>query len=264
MSQSIPPYAFDTAIVRSPAASVVDGLRDGNGPNPDFEVVCHEHAQYVEALKHAGVNVVRLPALDAFPDSVFVEDPALVFSQGAIELRPGALSRQGEVAEISSALREQFDVVLSLPAGYADGGDMLLTPKGLMIGLSARTDEAGAKALQTCLSKFNIASQIVATPPGVLHFKSDCSLLDEETVLSTQRLASSGVFDGFKVVLVPDGEEAAANALRVNDSVLTGKGYALTNELLDKHGYNVVALPTDEIAKVDAGLSCMSLRWKKA
>src|SRR5262249_50884991 len=99
------------------------------------------------------------------------------------------------------------------------------------------------------------------TPAGVLHFKSDCSLLDEETMLSTARLAASGVFEGTRVLLVPEGEEAAANALRVNDHVLIGLDFPRTAAMLAGEGYQVVSLPTREIGKIDAGLSCMSLRW---
>lgn len=263
MTEPTRPYVFDAAIVRTPSASVVNGLRDGGGPDPDLEQLREEHAQYIAALEGAGVGVLVLPALEDYPDSIFVEDPALVFSMGAVLLRPGAPSRQGEVSRLSDVLQAHFDTVLSLEEGYADGGDVLNTPHGLMIGLSSRTDSAGAAALQLCLRQLGLNSKIVTTPPGVLHFKSDCSLLDEHRVLSTQRLAASGVFDEFDVLMVADGEEAAANALRVNDHVLIGHDYPRTIDMLTRHGYNVIALPTTEIAKIDAGLSCMSLRWKR-
>ncbi len=102
---------------------------------------------------------------------------------------------------------------------------------------------------------------MVTTPAGVLHFKTDCSLLDEERILSTNRLAASGVFRNFKVIAVPEGEEAAANALRVNDTMFVGADFPRTIEKLQREGFNVVPLNTSEIGKIDAGLSCMSLRW---
>jgi dimethylargininase len=145
--------------------------------------------------------------------------------------------------------------------GFADGGDVLVTPKAIKIGLSARTDRQGAEALASCLARFGRRSEIVKTPEGVLHFKTDCSLLDEDTVLATERLARSGVFEGFRQVVVPEGEEAAANALRVNDVVMVGAQFPKTIDILDKRGYRVVSLRTAEIGKIDAGLSCMSLRW---
>lgn len=263
MSGQWPIYRFDAAIVRRPAASVVKGVRAVDGGDPTYEGVLAEQDAYIAALKAAGVDVDVLPPLEAFPDSIFVEDPALVFSQGAILLRPGAESRAGEAAEISSALKERFQTVLELPEpGFAEGGDILNTPRGVMIGLSARTDLKGAKGLQSCLTELGLKSEIVETPEGVLHFKTDCSLLDEETILTTARLARSDVFVDFKTVIVPEGEEAAANALRVNDVVMVGAQFPKTIELLDRLGYDIVPLETSQIGKIDAGLSCMSLRWR--
>ena len=112
-----------------------------------------------------------------------------------------------------------------------------------------------------CLKKLGLNGEIVQTPPNVLHFKSDCSLLDENTIFTTRRLDASGIFNGFKTVLVPDGEEAAANALRVNDVVMIGESFTKSIDLLDGLGYDLVPLQTTEIGKIDAGLSCMSLRW---
>jgi len=258
-------YEFNAAIVRKPGASVVDGLRADDRGNPTHAGVMAEHEAYVAALRTAGVDVTVLPPLEDFPDSIFVEDPALVFTQGAILLRPGAETRAGETAEIAPVLQSMFETVLDLPTpGFADGGDVLVTPQAVMIGLSARTDRAGAEGLRAALSTLGRKAEIVQTPEGVLHFKTDCSLLDEDTVLVTHRLVGTGFFKGLREVVLPMGEEPAANALRVNDVVFVGSDYPRTIELLDRTGYKVVPLRTSEIGKIDAGLSCMSLRWRRA
>ena len=255
-------FQFDSALLRSPARSVVNGLRGGDGPDPSLAGIEAEHLAYCAALRAAGLQVSVLPALHDYPDSIFVEDPALVFTEGAILLRPGAASRAGEVAEIAPALHERFDHVLELAGpGSVEGGDVLATPQGVLVGLSARTDRAGAEALLECLPRLGQRGRIVATPAGVLHFKSDCALLDDESVLATRRLADSGVFDGFRQVLVAEGEEAAANALRVNDVVLLAAGFPRTHEHLDQLGYRVVPLQAAELGRLDGGLSCLSLRW---
>lgn len=257
-------YEFNAAIVRAPGRSVVEGLRAEDRGSPTYEGVADEHDAYVAALREAGVDVTLLPPLEAFPDSIFVEDPALVFHEGAILLRPGTASRAGEVGEIAPVLAGLFGTVLELPSpGFADGGDVLVTPDTVMIGLSARTDRAGAEGLAAALARLGRKAAIVETPKDVLHFKTDCSLLDDETVLATGRLAQSGVFDGFRQVIVPEGEEAAANALRVNGTVFVGADFRRTIDMLSGLGYRVVALKTTEIGKIDAGLSCMSLRWRK-
>lgn len=237
------------------------GLRAKDRGDPGFDGIRAEHGSYVAALGAAGLAVTSLPALEDFPDSLFVEDPALVFPEGAILLRPGAPSRAAEASGLASVLRDRFATVVDLPAGFADGGDVLATARGVIVGLSARTDRAGAEALLGCLALLGRQGRIVEVPEGGLHLKSACSLLDEETMLCTPGLAASGIFEGFRQIVTPQGEEAAANALRVNDAVLAGAGFPRTIDRLGSLGYAVVPLETSEIGRIDAGLSCMSLRW---
>ena len=182
--------------------------------------------------------------------------------EGAIVMRPGAPSRLRETEEIRGALDRHFPRVLALGTdGYADGGDILITPDTIYIGLSARTNRAGAEDLRAKLAELGRESRIAETPPGVLHFKTVSSLLSEDTVLVTKAMADSGFFTGFKLLVTPAGEEAAANALRVNDMLFVGEAYPRTIDLLRQSNFNVRPLHVDEIAKLDAGLSCMSLRW---
>ena len=100
----------------------------------------------------------------------------------------------------------------------------------------------------------------VNTPPGVLHFKTDCSLLDDGVVLSTQRLASSGCFSAYDVILTCAGEEAAANAIRFNDLVIMPAGFPTTRARLEAAGYDVRSVNNSECSKIDGGMSCLSLR----
>ena len=253
---------FDSAIVRTPAPSVVDGLRTGGGEGPSYEGVLAEHRAYVAALKRAGLAVEILPPLDAFPDSVFVEDPAFVLAEDAILLRPGAASRIDEAEALAPVLERRFGRVLKLDRGFVDGGDLLMLAGGILIGLSGRTDRTGAEGFVELAAELGHRARIVATPPGVLHFKTACALLDEATVIATPALAAAGCFEGIEVLVTPEGEAKAANLLRLNDQVLIGADYPRTAELLARRGYELVPLEVAEIRKIDAGLSCMSLRWK--
>jgi dimethylargininase len=254
-------FDFNSAIVRMPGKSVVDGLRAHQGPAPDYAGLLAEHAAYLAALRAAGVDVTVLPALEQFPDSIFVEDPALVFGAAAILLRPGAPSRMAEAQALRATLAARFTRLLSLADGTADGGDILVTPGRVLIGLSSRTDQRGAAALQKLLAEIGLRGEVVRVPRGTLHLKSDCSLIDEETVLTTGALADSGVLDGFRQLVLPDEERHAANALRVNDVVLVRADCPRAADLVAQHGSTAVPLPVSEISKLDAGLSCMSLRW---
>jgi dimethylargininase len=256
-------FDFDSAIVREPGRSVVDGIRSDVSAIPSYDAVLAEHRAYVAALRVAGLTVDVLPPLEAFPDSVFVEDPALVFGEGAILLRPGVGSRLGEAEEMRGALARHFDRVLELEGEeHADGGDVMVTPDAVYIGLSRRTNRAGAEALAARLAQLGRKARIAETPASILHFKTASSLLSEDAVMATQAMADSGVFSGLKVLVVPQGEEGAANFLRINDVVLVGDRFPRTVDMLRKEGFDARGLAVTEIAKLDAGLSCMSLRWR--
>ena len=255
-------FRFTHAIVRRPGAEVVAGLRAEDRGNPDPARFAADHAAYVGALEAAGVTVTVLDPLSGFPDGVFVEDTALCLPEGAVVLRPGAPSRAGEAPAMAPVLARFFERVESLPGpGTIDGGDVLWTGREILVGRSARTDAAGIAALARIVAGWGHRLRAVATPAGVLHFKSDCALIDRETVLATRRLAASGCFAGYRVVEVPEGEEPAANVVRVNEVVLMPAGYPRTAEALTKAGCEVVALPNGEAAKLDGGMSCLSLRF---
>jgi dimethylargininase len=254
-------FDFTKALARTPARSVTNGLRAGGQPDPDHLAVLAEHRGYVAALETAGVAVEVLPPLEDYPDSVFVEDPAFVVPEGGILLRPGTPSRLGESAELAEVLQRRFGRVVSLDHGHADGGDILILPDEILIGLSARTDREGAERFAALLDDWGRSVRIVEPPAGTLHLKTASSLIDERTVIATPALAGAALFGGMDVIVTPEGEGAAANLLRVNDTVLVGAAYPETAALIESRGLRVARLPVAEIAKIDAGLSCMSLRW---
>lgn len=255
-------YRFNRCISREPGKSISSGLRAGNQRDPDPALFAQQHAEYIDALKEAGAAVTILPGLEAYPDSVFVEDAALCCGDTAIVLKPGAPSRAGEAEAIAPALQQQFKTVHRLTSkGHVDGGDILLTDHEALIGLSDRTDQEGVEELTPILQQLGYQVRTVNTPPSVLHFKSDCGLLDSETVFSTARLAASGCFDNYQVIQCPDGEEEAANLIRVNDLVILRTGFPATRNLLEDAGYKVRTVDVGQAALVDGGLSCMSLRF---
>ncbi|MGH6787280.1 MAG: dimethylarginine dimethylaminohydrolase family protein [Novosphingobium sp.] len=255
------PFDFTRALVRRPGASAVKGLRAGDRSDPDLAGLLAEHAAYVAALRGAGLEVEELAADEGFPDGLFVEDPALVFPEAAILLHPGAPSRAGEVALLAPELAARFPKVLELPEGYADGGDVLDLGTRVLIGLSARTDRAGAEALAGLLDGLGKRAEVVEPPPGVLHLKTACSLVGEGVVLATPLLAATGMFGGLTVIETPRGEEGGANVLWVNDTLLVGAHFPGIADKLAGLGAAVVPLANREIARIDAGFTCMSLRW---
>ncbi|MEA3065196.1 MAG: dimethylargininase [Sphingomonadales bacterium] len=251
-------FDFDRAIVREPAESVVHGLRTGSQA-PAHGRVLAEHRLYVAALEAAGVAVEMLPPLPDHPDSVFVEDPAFVIPEGAILLRPGAPSRFAEPATLAPALHRHFSHVAEVAEGFVDGGDILILPDEILVGLSERTDRAGARRFCGLARDLGRSARIVEPPLGLLHLKTGCALVDEGILIAVPAIAP--LFPGLELLLTPPGEEHSANLIRINDRILMGAGFPQTAALLAGRGLEVVETPAAEIAKIDAGLSCMSLRW---
>ena len=255
-------YTFSHAIVRKPSARIVDGLRAVDTGTPDLRRFEQDHAHYVSLLASTGAAVNVLEPLDAYPDSVFVEDAALCLPEVAITMRPGAPSRTGEAAVMAPALSEFYGEVSAIDGpGFIDGGDILVTETEILVGRSARTDAKGIAELAQITSRWGYQVREVATPAGVLHFKTDCSVMDEETVLATRRLSDTGCFAGYRIINTADGEEAAANAIRFNELVLMPAGIPQTAEKLSAAGYDVREVGNTEAAKLDGGMSCLSLRF---
>jgi dimethylargininase len=255
-------FRFTHAVTRRPCAAITAGLRAVDTGAPDLAVMLDHHAAYVATLRGTGATVIELEPLEAYPDSVFVEDTALCLPQGAIVMRPGAPTRLGEAAEMVPHLAALYAEVRRIEGpGFIEGGDILVTGREILVGRSARTDAAGIAELTTLVAPWGHVVREVETPPGVLHFKTDCSLLDGETILATDRLAASGCFAGYRVIPVAGGEEAAANAIRFNDLVILPEGFPRTAERIVAAGYTVCQIGNSECAKLDGGMSCLSLRF---
>ena len=253
---------FTHAIARLPATTIVDGLRAVDTGAPNLSRFRQHHGDYVDALRSTGAVVEVLPRLEQFPDSVFVEDAALCLPEGAVLMRPGAPSRLGEARAMAPHLAKHDEEVHSIEEpGFIEGGDILTTGREILVGQSARTNREGIEALRNIVVRWGYAVREVSTPDGVLHFKTDCSLLDEETILATPRVGASGCFEGYRVIHTAEGEDACANSVRFNDLVVVPAGFPKTAERLASSGYNVRPVANTEAAKLDGGMSCLSLRF---
>lgn len=253
-------YSFKNAIIRQPNKSIQNGLSSLN-LHPQFEIIAEEHSNYIKAIKEAGLQIKLLETLEEYPDSIFVEDPALIYKTNVIILNPFDPSRNGEKNIIKNEIKHFFDNILFVEEGYVEGGDILNINNHFIIGLSHRTNKLGANNLSKILQSLGATVEICKTPDDILHFKSECSIIDDDTILVSAKMAQLDYLKShYHLIELPIGEEGAANALRINDKLLLPDGFVKAEEMLSKK-YNIIKVKVDEIAKVDAGLSCMSLRW---
>lgn len=248
-----------TAVMRKPANKAGSGLTTANLGKPDLGVLAEQHMRYCQTLKSLGINVVMLDEQPAYPDSYFVEDTAVVLPKIAVLTRPGAWQRRGEVALIEPVLAEYRTLERIVEPGTLDGGDVLLTNHRCIVGVSSRTNREGACQLAEIVSGEGFHVDLVNLDEG-LHLKSSLNALDDESVLVAQRLSSLECLSDFRKLCVPRQEEYAANALAIGRQILVSEEFAGTKRLLIEHNYDVIALPTSEIRKMDGGLTCLSLR----
>lgn len=255
---------FQRAIVRVPSANFAAGLTTVDLGAPDHERALEQHEAYCAAIERCGLKVLRLEPDARYPDATFVEDTAVLAKRCAVLSRPGAASRTGEVAGISQVIAEFYPELHSIVApGILDGGDICEAGNHFFIGISERTNEAGAQQLARVLASFDYTSSFVDIRgvPGILHLKSGLAYLGDDQLVVIESLRNRAEFQGFDRVSVAAGEEYAANCLRVNDSVLIAAGYPTFAGTLQEQGYQTIALEMTEFQKMDGGLSCLSLRF---
>jgi dimethylargininase len=93
----------------------------------------------------------------------------------------------------------------------------------------------------------------------VLHLKSACTYLGKGVVILSSGCFDSGILSGLEKIVVPKGEEYAADCLAVNDTVLMAKGYAGARKLVENAGFRVQELEISEFRKGDGALTCLSI-----
>jgi dimethylargininase len=255
---------FTRAIVRPPAPNFAEGLTTAGFGAPDHHRALEQHAAYCAALEQCGLTLTTLEADPDYPDGTFVEDTAVLTERCAVLARPGAPSRAGEVTSIKERLADFYPSLFSINApGTLDGGDVCEVGEHFFIGISERTNEAGAGQLAECLAKFAYTTTFVdiRTVKQILHLKSGISFLGHERIAVIQALAHRTEFDGYDLVRVPPGEEYGANCVLINDHVLVADGYPGFAGQLEQLGYQTIALDMSEFRKMNGGLSCLSLRF---
>lgn len=224
----------------------------------DLEAARLQHAAYEECLREAGCRVLRLPSDGDLPDSVFVEDIAVVFDEVAIITRPGAESRRLETAAVEQALGPYRPLRRIESPGTADGGDVLVVGRSVFVGCSSRTNAAGIEQMRRHLAQHDYTVHAIAVH-GCLHLKSAVTALADDLLLINPQWMSAEVFGSFEVVEVHPDEPSGANALRIDDHLVYPAAFPRTRERLEARGLAVATVDVSELAKAEGAATCCSL-----
>ena len=224
----------------------------------DISLAREQHHAYEEALAALGCEILRLPPEPDLPDSVFVEDTALVFPEAAVITRPGADSRKPECASIETALTPYRPIRKIEAPATLDGGDVLVLDKEVFVGLSTRSNEAAISQLQDILAPYGYRVRGVPVT-GCLHLKSAVSRVGERLLLLNPDWVDERIFEGFDIVHVHPEEPYAANAVYVNGGVVYPAAFPKTLKRLQEAGLRVHTVDISELAKAEGAVTCCSL-----
>lgn len=257
-------WKYRNALVRPPAAGFAEGLTSAALGVPDWQLALAQHAAYCDALRDCGLEVHVLEADPQFPDGTFVEDTAIVAERVAIATRPGAPSRVGEVDSVAAALMGlRGDVHEIVAPGSVDGGDVCDVDGHFFIGLSARTNDEGARQLISILRAHGYSASTINIRANrkLLHLKTGIAYLGERRLVLSSEFPEVAEFSRYELVRVQPEEDYAANCVRINERVLIPAGCPLFAETVRRLGLAGIALEMSEFRKMDGGLSCLSLRF---
>jgi dimethylargininase len=251
---------FTRAIVRNVPDLISAGITTADLGQPDPDKAREQHSSYLAALEDCGLEVILLDPDERYPDSVFVEDTAVVTGRCAILANPGAPDRRGEVREVEKVLVDLYgDVERITDPGTVDGGDVLQVGDHFYVGLSKRTNRKGAEQLSDILRGYGFRVSFVDLR-RFLHLKTGIAYLGGDDVVVAGELVERDEFRGFDRIVVPAQEEYGANCIRLDGRVLVAKGYETVGQSIAERGYEVTGLEMSEFRKLDGGLSCLSLR----
>jgi dimethylargininase len=245
------------ALVR-PVPDSYDRCIRTNREKIDVPLAKIQHAEYCRALQKLGLSLTWIRVDNALPDCCFVEDTALVFGEKAVICNMQVKSRANEVAEVAKVIGKLKETYRINPPATIDGGDVLVVEDRVFVGISARTNLLAVTQLKKILenSRMNVVPVKIHR---VLHLKSACTYLGNETVILSRGCFDTNVLHGLRKIFVPRGEEYAADCLAVNETVLMAKGYDETRKLVEKEGFQVEELEISEFRKGDGALTCLSI-----
>lgn len=224
----------------------------------DLTLARAQHRQYEDALRTLGVQVISLPAEPDLPDSVFVEDTAIVLPECAIITRPGANSRKPETESIARALAPYRALYSIQPPATLDGGDVLVLGKTLYVGLGTRSNQSAIAQLQDFLTNYGYT--VTGVPiRGCLHLKSAVTQVGRNALLLNPGWVSADHFPGWQIIEVHPDEPAAANAVLVDDAIIYPAHYPKTQARLAAAGIRLLAVEATEVAKAEGAVTCCSL-----
>ena len=248
-----------TAITRAVSPAIVNCELSFIPRQPiNLEIARAQHLTYEQLLEKLGARVVSLPAEPNLPDSMFVEDPAIVLDELAVIFPLGTESRRPEAASLTQVLSKFRKLEHVTLPGTLEGGDILRINRKLFVGLTKRSNAEGLRQLAAILKPHNY--EVIPVPvTGCLHLKSAVTSLGRQTLLANRGWFDPAPFSAYDWIEVDPAEPHAANALVLGETVIFPASFPRTRARIEARGFHVAPLDIAELQKAESGLTCSSL-----
>ena len=224
----------------------------------DVRKAIEQHETYRQLLSELGLRVIELAAEPDLPDSVFVEDPAIVVDEIAVISRMGAISRRPEADSLAQELSKYRPLQFLTEPATLDGGDVMRIGQNIFVGESARTNREGIEQLSRILRLHGYDVRPVSVT-GCLHLKSACTYVGANRLIVNRSWIDAQMLSQFELIDVPVEEPNAANALLVDEVVVLPESFPKTRALLESRGIPVRLVNMSELQKAEGGVTCCSL-----
>src|SRR5262249_2850695 len=133
----------------------------------------------------------------------------------------------------------------------------------VLVGISTRTNKAGATALDALVGRHGY-KVIPVEVRGCLHLKSACVALNDKRLLVNPAWLDMQSLGDLEMIHVPQDEPMAANLAPVGSSLCMAAVHVRTVDMIRRLGFDVRTIDLSEFAKAEGGGSCLSIVFTDA
>lgn len=231
--------------------------------NINVELAMKQHEEFEKLLIEHGVEVIKLPSSEQFPEQVFTRDIGFTVGEEIFVAEMASNIRKGEEEALEEFLEEE-DIPYQTTTDRVEGGDVIVDRNKVYVGISSRTSDVAVRNLQRDLPKHDI----IRVPFNEKYLHLDCvfNILSPEVGLIFPEALSADIIEmleqQYKLIEVSSEEQftMGTNVLSIGD----GKVFSLpqnekVNTAMRANGFEVIEVDFSEIIKSGGSFRCCSM-----
>ena len=231
--------------------------------NINVELAMKQHLEFEKLLLEHGVEVIKLPSSEEFPEQVFTRDIGFTVGEEIFVAEMASDIRKGEEEALEEFLEDE-NIPYQTTTDRVEGGDVIVDRDKVYVGISSRTSDVAVRNLQYKLPKHNI----IRVPFNEKYLHLDCvfNILSPEIGLIFPEALSEDMVrtlsQSYKLIEVSPEEQftMGTNVLSIGG----GKVFSLpqnkqVNTAMRAHGFEVIEVDFSEIIKSGGSFRCCSM-----